>query len=132
MNEYMILDSLNFSENCILAAKQFLRDKTFWNYYTVKTSPGDGHCLLYSISTSYNAQFSYDLNICYLSLLSGIHNEILNHYEFYEPFIPVSGLVPCQILGCAPNSNSSNTFYYLVDLMLQYVNDKKLITCLET
>ena len=53
--------------------------------YKVHKSPGDGHCLLYSVLSSIKSQHDISVNIH--DIIKLIKNETLCYYRLYDDFI---------------------------------------------
>ena len=61
--------------------KTLINNGSFWKYYNVEYSPGDGHCFMYSVKSSLKSQLCLDISIEDLSRL--ITCKSLSNRDYY-------------------------------------------------
>ena len=75
------------NSNLVSDTPNILQLSSFWDNYKIFNSPGDGHCLLYSVVTSYNNQLDRVDKLSINNLKHIMYKEVqdnfyINYHEF--------------------------------------------------
>ena len=63
--------------------KRVLNNGLFWQNYKITLSPGDGHCKLHSVISSYNSQHNHIESLNIGQLIALIQQEVMNNVPYY-------------------------------------------------
>lgn len=80
---------VTYDFNCKTMANRFLNISKYLisRHLQIKKSPGDGHCLLHSICSSWHSQLPSKIHVTIESLKSGVFIETVLHADQYKPFL---------------------------------------------